>query len=512
MIPIPEEIWRQIFSNYECVLTEEWWLFGTDVDRSSRETLRSLCLTSTQFCRLAQPLLYRTIPLEGRVYDSMRYQGNLVRTLMASPELRLHTRAISLDEKYREIDHDFRDNVLLQRLPSLALPPAVRRHIRDELESENFNHSFDTFTNIGIAPFILALTPRVRLVDLTYHGSKALLRMLSGRADLPDRPARELGDSREHGEGGEPRQGATSKSGGQGTAGTPYSDFGLPDLEEVRLRAGDVRRWTRPIHHVEHALLHPGLRTLRLFATKWLRESLELLRWPAAPRGVRHLELREAVVDGPSFRHILTNFTGLRTFLVHMGGPWRVKSSTHDEVEWDCRLDDIGSALRDLGGGLAELDLHTNGYFKYRGEAARRGGVLGSLREMRALRRLSVVYDDLVAERSTQAPEQAPAILAEVLPPSLETLHLHWDGQYLDEESYRRRCVTVNLAVRGLLEQGSMPNLRQVSIERYDNKTLEGEFDGPVAGWDMTVESKHLWSTYFTVRHRRTIVTFERTG
>lgn len=96
MIPVPEEIWHQIFSGYECVLTEEWWMYEDRVDRSSRKTLRSLCLVSTQFRRLAQPILYRSIPHEGYFPDNERYQGKLVRTLTASPELGLHTRAVSL--------------------------------------------------------------------------------------------------------------------------------------------------------------------------------------------------------------------------------------------------------------------------------------------------------------------------------------------------------------------------------------------------------------------------------
>lgn len=507
MIPVPEEIWHQIFSSYECVLNEEWWMYEDRIDHSSRKTLRSLCLVSTQFRRLAQPLLYRSIPHEGYFPDNERYQGKLARTLTASPELGLHTRAVSLEEQYLQIDHDLRDNVLLQHLPSLVLPPAVRRHIKDELES--FDHSFHHFTSIGIAPFIIALTPRVRLVDLTYLSSEALLWQISGRADLAEQSVRKPGVPQEDEAGGEPRERAILH------AGAPYSNFGLPNLQEVRLRTGDYDCGTTPIDFIEPALLHPGLRTLRLLGTKWLRKNLELLRWPGAPRGVRHLELREAIVDASSFRHILARFTGLRTLLVYLvKASWRLHATfPGDEPVWDVRLEEIGSALRASGSGLEALDLHTNDYLDHPEGPARFGAALGSLREMRSLRRLSVVYDNLVGGGSTEAPEQAaPAILAELLPPSLETLHLHWDERYPDEESYRQQCAPVNSAVRVLLEHGGMPSLRQVSMERRYSGTLDGEFDGPVAGWDMTAEKKRPWRTSGCASRgfERTIVTFKK--
>lgn len=371
----------------------------------------------------------------------------------------------------------------------------MRRHIKDELES--FDHSFNTFTSVGIAPFIIALTPRVRLVDLTYRSSEALLWQISGRADLAEQSVRKPGVPQEDEAGGESREGAIL----------------LPNLQELRLRPGDYDCDTTPIDFIEPALLHPGLVTLRLLGTKWLRKNLELLRWPGAPRGVRHLELREAIADASSFRHILARFTGLRTLLVYLvKASWRLHPTfPGDEPVWDVRLDEIGSALRASGGSLEELDLHTNDYLDDPAGPARFGSALGSLREMQSLRCLSVVYDNLVGGGSTEAPEQAdPAILAELLPPSLETLHLHWDERYPDEESYRQQCAPVNSAVRVLLEQGGMPSLRQVSMERRYSGTLDGEFDGPVAGWDMTAEKKRLWATCASHGYERTIVTFKR--
>lgn len=170
-------------------------------------------------------------------------------------------------------------------------------------------------------------------------------------------------------------------------------------------------------------------------------------------------------------------------------------------------LDEIGSILRTLGGNLVELSLHTNNYEDYDEGPSQSEGHLGSLREMRSLKHLSVVYGDLVD--TLTEPPKVPTV-AEILPCSLETLHLHWDEKHYGERSYRKRCGYVNDAVRKLLEHGHMPNLRQVSIERSYNETLEGEFDGSVAGWNISVENRRLWMTYSSSGCGRTIVTFEK--
>lgn len=506
MIPIPDEIWHQIFSHYESVLPEDpWWMYGTQIDHSVRKTLMSIFLVSRQFHRVAQPLLYRTVLIEGGHYDNEWRQGHLIRTLAASPDLGRHTRTISLKE-YRLISNPAFYAILQELLPSLDLPTAMRRHMEVKLE-ESIRRS-DDWRSIDLAAFLLALMPRVRLVDLSYHGSKTLIWMMSGRADMNEQLIRNPGDKNSDNEGDSLGEGthkdAILNSDGLGMTRASFANYGLPHVEELRLRTGDCRRDSTPIHSIEAVLLHPNLKTLRLFGSNWLQKSLDLLRWPKEPCGVQFLELRESLVEASSLRHILTRFGGLRTLLVHLAGCARYDD---DETEWEMNLDEIGLLLRELGQDLEELSLDTNNYEEYDEGFGQCEGHLGSLREMRSLKHLSVVYKDLIDDSAE--PLEAPT-LADVLPCTLETLHFHWDEKYRGEESYRRRCGYVNDAVRKLLERGHMHNLRQVSIERYYNESLEGEFDGPVAGWDMSVENKHLWMTYSGSGCGRTIVTFKR--
>jgi hypothetical protein len=123
-----------------------------------------------------------------------------------------------------------------------------------------------------------------------------------------------------------------------------------------------------------------------------------------------------------------------------------------------------------LGQNLVELNLQVNNFEGYYCDGFYRAeGYLSSLVEMRSLRHLSVDIESRVGDR-VFLQEEVPE-LANVLPPSLETLHLHWDEKYFTE-IYRRRCDHVNGAVRKFLEHRRMPNLRQVGIERYFNETL----------------------------------------
>lgn len=508
MIPVPDEIWHQIFSHHESVLPEDqWWMYGAYVDHSPRKILASISRVSRQFHRVAQPFLYRTILLEGGHHEYNWRQEHLTRALVASPKLGLLTRTISFDDSCLLRIPGFH-SLLQGLLPSLDLPSTMRRYLETSLAESKQN--FNSTGKMGIAAFMLAVMPCIRLVEFSFHGSRTLIWMLSGRADVGEQHIRDPDDEYSDLEDGvvtEPLKGTGGsilRTDTGDTVSTSFANYGLTHLEELRLRTGDSRHYTTSVHSIEAALLHPSLKTLRLLGINWLQGSLDQLKWPKEPCGVQFLELRESLVEAASLRHILARFASLRTLLVHLASCRRYQD---DEIEWDMNLDEIGSILRSLGGNLVELSLHTNNYEDYDEGPSQSEGHLGSLREMRSLEHLSVVYGDLV-DTLTEPPE-VPTI-ADVLPSSLETLHLHWDEKHYGEHSYRRRCGYVNDAVRKLLERGHMPNLRQVSIERAYNETLEGEFDGSVAGWNISVENRHLWMTYSTSGCGRTIVTFKK--
>lgn len=296
-------------------------------------------------------------------------------------------------------------------------------------------------------------------------------------------------------------------TGSQDLSRSSFANYGLPHLEEIRLRAAEWKYESIPIHDIEAALLHANLKTLRLLGSSWLNRSLKLLKWPGEPCGVQFLELRESLVEASSLRHILTRFKSLRTLIIHLTDGRRYD----DEGHWDLNLDEFGAILRELGQDLVELSLHNNNFRNYPVGTGEYEGYRGSLVELRSLRHLSVAIEHLVDDILQREDREEVPKLADVFPPSLETLHLHHDGKYKrNEVLYRHHCGFVNSAVRKLLEQGRMPNLRQVSVERSYNKTLEGEFDGQVAGWDMTVENVDMWLKHGTSGCRRTMVTFTR--
>lgn len=86
-------------------------------------------------------------------------------------------------------------------------------------------------------------------------------------------------------------------------------------------------------------------------------------------------------------------------------------------------LNKFGTVLGGLGQNLVEFDLHTTGIE----EDGSCDGQLGFLTEMRWLRHLKVIHRNLVGCINTyQDPDEMdPLRLTDVLPKSLETLHLH---------------------------------------------------------------------------------------
>lgn len=514
MTPVPEEIWHQIFSHFECNLPgDQWWMYG-QADHSPRKTLTSISLVCRRFHRVATPLLYRTIILDG-TDKTESHQDHITRSLAASPNLGLDTRTISLKDDCLPTTTGFL-SVLEGLLPFLELPLAMRRHMESELKEPTTGIS--RHRDISVAVFMLALMPCVRVVDINYFESKALIWLMSGHPDMDEHLIRssdfEYSDTIKDQAIEGLRQDAIVRVAAQRKAMHSFANYGLPHLEELRLRNDFSRRDITPIHAIEATLLHPKLKVLRFLGVNWLPDSLDLLRWPNEPCGVQFLELRESLVGAASLRHILTRFTNLRTLIIHLAGCAR-----YDEewTDWELKIDEFGPILTELGQGLVELNLHTNNYDEYGdgldeeyGEGlGEYNGYLGSLAEMQSLRHLSILMENLVDD-SFQPGEGVPT-LADVLPPSLETLHLHWDNHHSAEDPHTARYV--NGAVRKLLEQGRMPNLRRVSIERYD--TPECEFDGPVAGWDMTVENRKLWTDDFSpdcgrIDYEKIILIFER--
>lgn len=111
--------------------------------------------------------------------------------------------------------------------------------------------------------------------------------MLSGRADMNEEFIQDPDDKCSKSEGGDMIAQSrkhtvrnTLKTDTRDTARASFANYGLSNLEEVRLRTGDSRHYTTSVHSIEAILLHPNLKTLRLLGINWLQRSLDLLKWP----------------------------------------------------------------------------------------------------------------------------------------------------------------------------------------------------------------------------------------
>lgn len=259
MMAVPDEIWHQIFSHHECVLPEDqWWMYGAQVDHSPRKTLASICRVSRQLHRVAQPFLYRTILLEGGDHEHEWHQEHLTRALATSPDLGLITRTIALDDSCLPRTTDFH-SMLQELLPSLDLPSTIRRYLETKLAASKQNPNSPG--KMGIAAFMLTLMPRIRLVEFSFYGSRNLIWILSGRADMDEQLIRDPGDEFSDSEGDDvvtqPRKrigGNTLKIDTRDTARASFANYGLTNLQELRLRTGDSWHDTTSVHSIEAAL------------------------------------------------------------------------------------------------------------------------------------------------------------------------------------------------------------------------------------------------------------------
>ncbi|EEU37122.1 uncharacterized protein NECHADRAFT_86731 [Fusarium vanettenii 77-13-4] len=169
---LPNEIWSQIFSHFKVVL------YGLHRDLEPLKTLTALSLVSRRFHDLAQTPLYQTVLLWGiNDYYSEDHHGphfHLAKALANNPQLGLSTREISLTHGNLPSKHN------------------LMSFLGDQIESPNISSEFIDllkrdiifgWRGSGVASFLLALMPRVRLVELYFYKepSMSLPYILGGR-------------------------------------------------------------------------------------------------------------------------------------------------------------------------------------------------------------------------------------------------------------------------------------------------------------------------------------------
>ncbi|KAI8681813.1 hypothetical protein NCS55_00434600 [Fusarium keratoplasticum] len=476
MIRLPDEIWHDIFSRLLCGIPNvKWTLLRDRMNRDPLKILIILSLVSRQFHRVAQGLLFRII-VSGVRDDEHERQAKLARTLATHPDFGLNVRAIAIDDIEWPRDAGF-SNMLEECLDSLNMPQSFQRLWDKKMHSAHVNMTPRNRNNL--TSFILALTPYVRLVDITYScPSKALFWLLGG--SLGKRKELAYADCSEF-FGNEDEQ-------------TPYGNVAetyanhLPNLQELRLRGvgyNSAIEPSPPITDFRRVLIHPNLRILRAQGFHWLGFEKETRLWASFPLRLQCLDISEAIIDAPTIRHILAICKDLRSLYITLGN---VRKSGFD-INWEFDLTSIGHSLREFGRNLVEFGLHTDGFEEHRHCYGR----IGSLESMPRLKHLCITKENLVGVHGLEETK----LLNEALPFTLETLCLYSEFYHPPDADYPDVFQEVNDEVCGVLVGGDYPDLREVTILRLsvEEKVRGGEFGGAVEGWDL-IETMQLEQGY----------------
>ncbi|KAL4724377.1 hypothetical protein ACLX1H_008991 [Fusarium chlamydosporum] len=480
---LPDEIWEQIFANFEDYMPlKNWWMYGAQLKHQRHRTLYSLSLVSHHFQRVAYSFLYRTLLLEGGDYEA-RVHMLLLRTLSEDPLLGQHVRNVSFDDSTgspRRMSSTLTgtpvDSILKAGLESLNLQPAVAKRLETSI-----------LDGCGFGTLAIAYMPQLEFVDCSLnHNQSPLPLMLSGRLGVEHGLLRQPDREEKNNEDAHDDDDRINEKNAPISIESMPTDYSFPNLTEVRIRAGSSESIS-PILVIEPILLHPTLKRLRTFGIDWSGDAGKQLEWHDRVSNLQYLDLKESIIDAAGLRSVLSRCPNLEGLSIQMAG-WHREGYREDD-SWIVNLDDFGNVLRQFGQGLGEFDIHTLDYKLNHATDGR----LGSFQALSSLKHLKLDKQDFLGTVRDLGEDIGPLALRfnESLPPSLETLYLHWS-------SYEHRRQIVNEEIHALIIGNELPNLRQIQVERYYNKTMQGEWDPDlkVDGWDVSVKNEHLWETY----------------
>ncbi|KAI8712650.1 hypothetical protein NCS52_01363600 [Fusarium sp. LHS14.1] len=430
---LPNEIWGQIFSHLKVVLQDEYR------DLEPLKTLTALSLVSRRFHNLAHTALYHTLLLWGLndSYFDDRHDLHflLAKTLANNPQLGLSTREISFAHGNLSIEHDV-INLLGHKIGSLNMSSEFTNLLqRDIMFGQRGS---------GVASFLLALMPRVRLVELYFYkeSSLALPYILGGRLSQDTIKPHTVANHLHH-------------------------------LQELRITSAQGQSCVN-IDDFELILLHPTLRTLQLSGLDWTENKIMDMEWPDYPCNLRQLDLDECIVDASTMRDVLSRCTKLEisTISARSHGiagqiPYR---------DWNMDLNEFGDVLRELGQNLVEFELDTWAYRRVRDAR----GKVGSLQSLKAVTHLSIARNDFVVAEDD--PRAIP--LVEALPTSIEIVDFKGDviDSQMGHEEYRHEKMhdeMYRLAVGGQFHSLRAMTLFRPGIPR------QHRFQRKVLGWDV---------------------------
>ncbi|KAM0343553.1 hypothetical protein ACHAPU_008448 [Fusarium lateritium] len=495
---LPDEIWEQIFATFEDYMPlKNWWMYGAQLKHERPRTLYSLSRVSRRFRRVTQSFLYRTLLLEGRDNEALAHIL-LLRTLSEDPKLGQHVRKVSFDDSTgsprrmsSRLGDTPVDSILSKGLESLNLPPSAAKRLETSI-----------LDGCAFGTLAVAYMPQSHFVDCTVaHVESPLPLILSGRLGVEDGLLRQPEREKENDHEDDDKHAPILME-------NMPADYSFPNLTEVRIR-GRNSEDVMPAFVMEPILLHPTLKRLRIFGIDWTGNASRRLRWPGRASNLQYLDLKESIIDAPGLRSVLTRCPNLKGLSIQLAG-WS-REQDMEEDSWIVDLDDFGNVLRRFGRGLEEVDIHT---LDYRSNHST-DGRLGSLQALSSLKHLKTDKEDFLgAVRNPGEEEVTPAALRfdEALPPSLETLYLHWANDNHGEYWYKSRRQIVNKELHNLIVGNRLPNLGGIQVERYHNETGEGEWDPDltVDGWEVSVGNEHLWETYDSSGCMRTILVLSR--
>lgn len=472
MIRLPDEIWHDIFSRLLSDIPHVKWIHVRDsLDRDRFQILLILSLVSRQFHRVAQGLLFQIV-ISGVGDDEHERQATLAYTLAAHPGFGLNVQALAIDDIEWPRDAGL-SNMLQECLDSINMPQPFQRLWDENRHTVNINMTPRDRNNL--TSFILALTPHVKLVDITYNcPSKALFWLLGGslvkrkelaHADLSEFFANE------------------DEQTPSGNVAETYANH-LPNLEELRLRGpgyNSAIEPSPPMTDFRRVLIHPNLTTLRAQGFHWIDFEKETRLWSSFPISLQCLDISDTIIDAPAIRHILRICKDLHTFYITLGN---VRKAGFD-VDWVFDLTSIGYSLREFGRNLVEFGLHTNAFEHHR----RCFGRIGSLESMPRLKHLYITKENLMGVHGLEE----SLLLSEALPCTLETFCFYPECYLSPDADYPDVYQEVNDEVCGVLVDGNYPEMQEVTIFRLcpEDKLKGGEFGAAVEGWDL-VETMQL--------------------
>lgn len=439
------EIWNLVFSNFEDTIDvdngSDHGLYPSPKD-TDIPTLKSLCLVSHQFYRLARRNLYHTIS-SGKLPDQ---QNNtkmclLARTLLLNPELRSEIRAIDLSSS---------GNWKAPLVNSEFWPPSIERveptQLRDLLRGDIERHSA---TEAGTC-FLLALMPKLRMVVLTdpQTHSKALTWILGGKMKTPQ----------------------------PGTADRPepVANY-LGQLEEIHWSPLRAKSEDPDTCSTEHLLLLPSIK--RLFLSPFAPNlTISPPMVPDLQSGLQSLTLDGGMIR-PAFLHYsLSRCKALQYLDLDLTDCYDV-----NEEDLTVNLYDFGRILREFGQALVSLRLRFYDCEEY---AQSR---IGSLQGLKRLRHLSAPIFVLAGTLMDAVP------LSEVLPESVETLEMDFVDvcRVVNCDTLATMSAANDDRVIRFLYNNQLPKLQEVVYGFY----IDGENDRitnftKVEGWSVKNEAR----------------------